>query len=98
MMGKELKTFLNYPPMQRGASFNLDAVKAEMAKKMEQAQAAAKGTGQYQKRPLRRAARKAPRPFSITSYPRQPRSPGTLPTKSRTKNHYTHKTHPNLTQ
>ena len=45
-MGKELQTFLEYPPMQKGASFNLDAVKAEMAKKMEQAQAAAKGTGQ----------------------------------------------------
>ena len=46
VMGKELQTFLDYPPMQRGASFNLDAVKAEMAKKMEQAQAAAKGTAQ----------------------------------------------------
>jgi hypothetical protein len=32
--------------MQRGASFNLDAVKAEMAKKMEQAQAASKGPSQ----------------------------------------------------
>ena len=31
VMGKELQTFLDYPPMQRGASFNLDAVKAEMA-------------------------------------------------------------------
>jgi arylsulfatase len=37
--------FLEFPPMQRGASFNLDAVKAEMAKRMEQAEAAAKGTG-----------------------------------------------------
>ena len=42
VMGKELQTFLEYPPMQRGASFNLDAVKAEMAKRMEQAEAAAK--------------------------------------------------------
>ncbi|MCU1249675.1 MAG: arylsulfatase [Edaphobacter sp.] len=42
-MGKELQTFLEYPPMQRGASFNLDAVKAEMATRMAQAQAAAKG-------------------------------------------------------
>jgi arylsulfatase len=42
-MAKELQTFLDFPPMQRGASFNLDAVKAEMAKRMEQAQAAAKG-------------------------------------------------------
>jgi arylsulfatase A-like enzyme len=46
VMGKTLQTFIDYPPMQRGASFNLDAVKAEMAKKMEQAQAAAKGPGQ----------------------------------------------------
>ena len=40
VVGKELQTFLEYPPMQKGASFNLEAVKAEMAKKMEQAQAA----------------------------------------------------------
>jgi arylsulfatase A-like enzyme len=45
-MAKELQTFLEYPPMQRGASFNLDAVKAEMAKKMEQAEAASKGPSQ----------------------------------------------------
>jgi arylsulfatase len=43
MVAKELQTFLDYPPMQRGASFNLDAVKAEMATRMAQAQAAAKG-------------------------------------------------------
>ena len=43
VMGKELQTFLEYPPMQRGASFNLDAVKAEMATRMAQSQAAAKG-------------------------------------------------------
>ena len=46
VMGKELQTFLEYPPMQRGASFNLDAIKAEMGKRMEQAEAAAKGPGQ----------------------------------------------------
>ena len=46
MMGKEIQTFLDYPPMQRGASFNLDAVKAEMAKRMAEAATAAKGTGQ----------------------------------------------------
>ncbi len=45
VVGKELQTFLDYPPMQRGASFNLDAVKAEMAKKMAEAEKAAKGTG-----------------------------------------------------
>jgi arylsulfatase len=39
------KSALEYPPMQAGASFNLDAVKAELAKKMEEAQAAAKGPG-----------------------------------------------------
>jgi arylsulfatase len=43
VIGKEIQTFLDYPPMQRGASFNLDAIKAEMGKKMEQAQKAAKG-------------------------------------------------------
>ena len=36
-MGKEIQTFLDYPPMQRGASFNLDAIKAEMGKRMEEA-------------------------------------------------------------
>src|SRR5206468_9772018 len=46
VMGKEIQTFLDYPPMQRGASFNLDAIKAEMGKKMEEAEKAAKGTGQ----------------------------------------------------
>jgi len=43
MIGKEIQTFLEYPPMQRGASFNLDAVKAEMGKRMAEAEAAAKG-------------------------------------------------------
>jgi hypothetical protein len=42
-MAKEIQTFLEFPPMQRGASFNLDALKAEMAAKMAQAAAAAKG-------------------------------------------------------
>jgi hypothetical protein len=43
VMGKAIETFLEFPPMQRSASFNLDAIKAEMAKRMEQAEAAAKG-------------------------------------------------------
>ena len=43
LMGKEIQTFLDYPPMQRGASFNLDALKAEMAAKMAEAEAASKG-------------------------------------------------------
>ena len=46
IMAKEIQTFLDFPPMQRGASFNLDAVKAEMGKRMEQAERASKGTGQ----------------------------------------------------
>ena len=45
VIGKELQTFLDYPPMQRGAGFNLDAVKAEMGKRMQEAEAASKGTG-----------------------------------------------------
>ncbi len=45
VVGKEIQTFLDYPPMQQGASFNLDAVKAEMAKRMAQAEAASKGPG-----------------------------------------------------
>jgi arylsulfatase A-like enzyme len=43
IVGKEIQTFIDYPPMQRGASFNLDAVKAEMQKRMAEAEAAAKG-------------------------------------------------------
>ena len=43
VVGKELQTFLEFPPMQRGASFNLDAVKAEMAAKMAEAEKAAHG-------------------------------------------------------
>ena len=37
-VGKLAQTALDYPPMQHGASFNLDALKAELAKKMEEAQ------------------------------------------------------------
>jgi arylsulfatase A-like enzyme len=46
MIGKEIQTFIDYPPMQRGASFNLDAVKAEMSKKMDEAERASKGPSQ----------------------------------------------------
>jgi arylsulfatase len=46
LVGKELQTFIDYPPMQRGASFNLDAVKAEMQKRMQEAETAAKGPSQ----------------------------------------------------
>jgi arylsulfatase A-like enzyme len=43
VMGKEIQTFLDYPPMQRGASFNLDALKAEMSAKMAEAERASHG-------------------------------------------------------
>jgi arylsulfatase len=46
VVGKELQTFLDFPPMQRGASFNLDAIKAEMAAKMKEAEDATKGVSQ----------------------------------------------------
>jgi arylsulfatase A-like enzyme len=45
VVAKELETFLEFPPMQQGASFNLEAVKAEMAKRMQQAEAASHGSG-----------------------------------------------------
>ena len=45
-VARAAQSFIEYPPMQRGASFNLDAVKAEMAKRMAQAEAASKGPGQ----------------------------------------------------
>jgi arylsulfatase len=43
VMAKAIQTFLDFPPMQRGASFNLDAIKAEMGKRMAEAEAASKG-------------------------------------------------------
>ncbi len=46
VVGQELQTFLAYPPMQRGASFNLEAVKAEMAEKMKEAESASKGNSE----------------------------------------------------
>jgi arylsulfatase len=36
-LGKEAQTFLDYPPMQAGASFNLSALKAELQKRMDEA-------------------------------------------------------------
>jgi len=41
-----MPTFIDYPPMQSGASFNLDALKAEMQKKMDEARAAGQGAAQ----------------------------------------------------
>lgn len=37
-VGKYAQTFIDYPPMQAGASFNMSALKAELEKKMEEAQ------------------------------------------------------------
>jgi len=34
-VAKYAQTFLAYPPMQMGASFNLEALKAELEQKME---------------------------------------------------------------
>ena len=45
-IARAAQTVIDYPQMQRGASFNLDAVKAEMTKRMAEAEAASKGTGQ----------------------------------------------------
>jgi arylsulfatase len=45
VVAKEIQTFIEYPPMQKGASFNLEAVKAEMEKWKAQAEAATQGTG-----------------------------------------------------
>jgi hypothetical protein len=43
LLAKEIQTFLDFPPMQRGGGFNVDALKAEMARRMAEAEAAAKG-------------------------------------------------------
>ncbi|SFI96440.1 arylsulfatase [Planctomicrobium piriforme] len=39
-VGKYAQTFIEYPPMQAGASFNLEALKAELEKKAEQMKSA----------------------------------------------------------
>ncbi len=38
VVGKAAQTFIEFPPMQKGASFNLTALKEELQKKMEMAQ------------------------------------------------------------
>jgi arylsulfatase len=42
-LAKEIPTFIDYPPMQAGASFNLDALKADLQTKRAQAQAVSGG-------------------------------------------------------
>jgi arylsulfatase A-like enzyme len=42
-IAKAVPTFLEFPPMQKGASFNLEALKAEMAARQAQIQAAQQG-------------------------------------------------------
>ncbi len=44
LIAKEIPTFLAFPPMQKGATFNLEALKAEMAARQAQLQAAMQGT------------------------------------------------------
>jgi arylsulfatase len=34
-VAKYARTFIEFPPMQKGASFNLEAVKEELEKKIE---------------------------------------------------------------
>ena len=38
-VAQEAQTFIDFPPMQKGASFNLEAVKEELDKKIEARQA-----------------------------------------------------------
>jgi hypothetical protein len=42
-VSKAAMTLIDYPPMQKGASFNLEALKAELASKAAQASSAAAG-------------------------------------------------------
>jgi len=44
VLGKEAQTFIDFPPMQAGASFNLSALKAQLQQKMEEAKS--HGTGE----------------------------------------------------
>ena len=67
VMGKEIQTFLDFPPMQRGASFNLDAIKAEMGKRMAEAEAASTAPATNTELPSRRAARMG-RPLKLLSH------------------------------
>jgi len=46
MLVRAMPTFIDYPPMQAGTSFNLDALKAEIQKKMDEARAACEGAAQ----------------------------------------------------
>ena len=43
VLAKEAQTFLDYPPMQKGASFNLEALKAQLQQKMEEAKSHSTG-------------------------------------------------------
>ena len=63
VVGKELQTFLDFPPMQKGASFNLDAVKAEMAKRIGRGGGGGQGHGPVMEMTLRRVAQPGPPVF-----------------------------------
>ena len=63
-VAKEAQTFLEYPPMQGGASFNLSAIKAELEEKMRSDEEI---SGRIMTWPSRRAARKGRPPFQPIS-------------------------------
>jgi hypothetical protein len=42
-IAKAAPKFIEFPPMQKGATFNLEALKAELAKKMAESQAQSTG-------------------------------------------------------
>ena len=44
-IGKYAQTFVEFPPFQKGASFNLEAVKQDLEKKIEDAKRASSGVG-----------------------------------------------------
>ena len=44
-IGKYGQTFVEFPPFQKGASFNLEAVKQDLEKKIEDANRASSGVG-----------------------------------------------------
>ena len=61
LMAKEIQTFLDFPPMQRGASFNLDAIKVEMRRRWKRRKRRGGGGGDQRERPRRRYFRDAVR-------------------------------------
>ena len=67
VVGKALQTFIEYRPIQQGASFNLEAVKAELAKKMAQAEAATKAPASNREMNITAGGSQGPPAFSAIS-------------------------------